>query len=219
MNQATKPLITAIATVAKEKQVYLSKTKLLKLLYLFDVEYFRRHRATFTDFGWKFFHLGPWTNEFDTVLEELVRDDILVPRQSSRPDYDSISYLPVEDQDVEGVLPNVHDELAFKKVLNVWLERPLGEILDHVYFHTEPMENAVRNTPLDFNVIPGQQPERYIRSASQTMPRDASRIRRAFNERLTELRANQGMTTDSFTPPRYDEEFYQAMAKLETDPT
>jgi hypothetical protein len=56
-------LIQAIVTWIAEHDGYATKTKLLKLLYLFDVEYYRQHRYTFTGFGWKFFHLGPWAAE------------------------------------------------------------------------------------------------------------------------------------------------------------
>jgi hypothetical protein len=137
MNPATKQLIAAIATIAKDKQVFLSKTKLLKLLYLFDVEYFRQHRSTFTGFAWKFFHLGPWTHEIDTILEDLIREEVLIARQSARPDFDSTTYVPVKDQQIGVVLSDIHDEFALKRVLNAWIDRQLGEILDHVYFHTE----------------------------------------------------------------------------------
>jgi len=200
MNQSTKQVIAAIATVAKQKQVFLSKTKLLKLLYLFDVEYFRQHRNTFTGFAWKFFHLGPWTIEFDPLLEELEREDILLARQSTRPDHESTTYLPVEDQEIGPVLPGHHDEFALRRVLNAWIDRPLGEILDHVYFHTEPMESAVRNTPLDFSKVSSQQPERYNRPQSGTAPGDAARIRQAFRDRQSQLRARQISPTE-FTPP------------------
>ena len=50
-------LIPAVVTWVVEHDSYVTKTKLLKLLYVFDVEYYR-HRSTFTGFGWKFFHLG-----------------------------------------------------------------------------------------------------------------------------------------------------------------
>ena len=53
-------LMIAIVSWAVEQGSYITKTKLLKLLYLFDVEYYRVHRRTFTGFSWKFFHLGPW---------------------------------------------------------------------------------------------------------------------------------------------------------------
>lgn len=217
MNQAVKQLIPAIASFAKDKDVYLSKTKLLKLLYLFDVEYYRLHRTTFTGFPWKFFHLGPWTNEFDPVLEALEREGTLIPRPNPRPDFDSINYLPAEDVDFGNLFSDIHDDFALRRVLKTWVERPVGEILDHVYFHTEPMEIAVRNTPLDFSVVPVQQPDRYERASSNTNPRDAARIRKAFKERQTQLRSQQTSPT-TFTPPRYDGEFFQAMAKLDADP-
>lgn len=213
-NQAIPQLIQAIATFAREKDAYLSKTKLLKLLYLFDVEYYRRHRRTFTEFSWKFFHLGPWTNEFDPVLDDLVRIGGLVPKQSTHPEYDSINYLPGESIEIDAVLTNIRDEGALKKVLNAWVERPVGEILDHVYFRTEPMENAVRNTPLDFSLVPAEQPVKYARSSSNTSPRDIAKMRQTIAERQRQLKTQQSLSPP-FTPPRYDSEFFQAMSKLE----
>lgn len=213
-NQAVHPLIQAIATFAREKDAYLSKTKLLKLLYLFDVEYYRTHRRTFTEFSWKFFHLGPWTNEFDPILDELVREGGLVPKQSTHPEYESTNYLPAEPIEIDVVLTNIRDEGALKRVLNAWVERPVGEVLDHVYFRTEPMENAVRNTPLDFSLIPAEQPTKYARSSSNTSPKDVAKMRQALAERQRQLKTQQSLSPP-FTPPRYDSEFFQAMSKLE----
>src|ERR1700730_1177960 len=65
-------LMAAIVTWVVGQGSYVTKTKLLKLLYLFDVEYYRAHRQTFTGFGWKFFHLGPWAAAFDPALDQLV---------------------------------------------------------------------------------------------------------------------------------------------------
>lgn len=61
----------------------MTKTKLLKLLYLFDIEYYRAHQQTFTSFGWKFFHLGPWATEFDPALDELVAKGTLLQQRSN----------------------------------------------------------------------------------------------------------------------------------------
>lgn len=212
-NQAVPQLIQAIATFACEKDAYLSKTKLLKLLYLFDVEYYRTHRRTFTEFSWKFFHLGPWTNEYDPVLDELVRRGGLVPKPSTHPEYESTNYLPGESIEIDTILTNIRDEGALKRVLNAWVERPVGEILDHVYFRTEPMEHAVRNTPLDFSLVPSERPGKYARSSSNTSSKDIAQMRRAIAERQRQLRIQQ--SPPPFTPPRYDNEFFQAMSKLE----
>src|ERR1700693_6525542 len=76
-------LVAAIITWIDEQDSYVTKTKLLKLLYLFDVEYYRVHRQTFTGFGWKFFHLGPWAAEFDPALEGLVTNGAVLQQRAN----------------------------------------------------------------------------------------------------------------------------------------
>jgi hypothetical protein len=94
VNAYTKKLIHAIVSQVVEKGGYVTKTKLLKLLYLFDVEYYRVHRQTFTGFNWKFFHLGPWAREFDPLMEELVHSETLVESTSAKQDYDTKFFRP-----------------------------------------------------------------------------------------------------------------------------
>src|SRR4051794_32036482 len=72
-----KNLIAAIISFVKQKGSYVTKTKLLKLLYLFDIEYYRVHRRTFTGFSWKYFHLGPWAAEYDPTLDGLLASGAL----------------------------------------------------------------------------------------------------------------------------------------------
>lgn len=217
MNQAVKKLIPAIGTYVKDKGTNLSKTKLLKLLYLFDVEYYRLHQQTFTGFQWRFFHLGPWTNEIDPLLDELVRSGELEPRQYSTLEYDSCNYEPAEETDIGSLFASVRDEGILKRVLSTWAERSVGEILDYVYFHTEPMEHGIRNAPLDFSLISTLPPERYTRSSSGTPPAEVARLRKAIQEKQAALQ-NQQTSKFEFTPPTYDEEFFRALSKLDEAP-
>ena len=76
------------------------------------------------------------------------------------------------------------------------------------------MESAFRNQPLDFSVIPEGAPEVYSRSSSGKSPAEIQKLRKQFQKRR-ELRAKQRQPF-AFTPPRYDNEFHEAMAKLET---
>ena len=214
MNQAVKSLIPTIAAFVKEREAYLSKTKLLKLLYLFDIEYYRIHRETFTGFQWKFFHLGPWTNELDPLLDELAASGVLVARSNPRPEFDSKNYEASEEYDTGSLFTSHQDKGALESVLYTWAERSTSEILDYVYFHTEPMERGIRNAPLDFSVISPQAPERYTKSTSSAPPKEVSRLRREFRERLARLQT-QGKVGFTFTPARYDDEFFQAMDKLD----
>lgn len=218
MNQTVEQLIPAIASYVKDKDSPLSKTKLLKLLYLFDVEYYRLHGETFTGFEWKFFHLGPWTNEYNSVLDGLVQSGALRAKPYSTLEYDGCNYEAEEELDFSSIFPRVQDEMVLKGVLSVWAEKTLGEILDHVYFHTEPMEQGIRNAPLNFGLIPRETPERYQRTSSGKTPKELAKLRKQFRQKQKGIRPHQE-TSFAFTPPRFDEEFSQAFSKLNEAPT
>jgi hypothetical protein len=194
---------------------YVTKTKLLKLLYLFDVEYYRANRRTFTDFTWKFFHLGPWAREFDPVLDELVNAGVLLESQSTRSEYDTKFLRTESPHDVSPLFASFRDESALRTVLSTWAESSTGEILDYVYFRTEPMEHGIRNEPLDFSVIPEDRPEKYTRPASGASAKQIAEMKQDFASRLGALRQSHPPKPFDFTPPRYDDEFRSAIAKLD----
>jgi hypothetical protein len=89
MNSSLPELIVAVVSYVTEHGGYVTKTKLLKLLYLFDVEFYRAHGRTFTEFQWKYFHLGPWTREFDPLLEGLLSKGDLSEHVSERSEFDT----------------------------------------------------------------------------------------------------------------------------------
>jgi hypothetical protein len=206
-------LITAIVTWAVGEGSYVTKTKLLKLLYLFDVEYYRAHRQTFTGFGWKFFHLGPWAAEFDPALDELVMKGTLLQQRSNK-EIETTFYRSAEQTDPREPFSNVKDEYILRGVLKLWGTRSTGEILDYVYFQTAPMESGIRNAPLDFSVIQPERPTAYLRSSSGKTKSDIQKLRTKFEAEQAQRKASQNQPF-AFTPPKYDEEYFNAMAKLE----
>lgn len=212
MSNPLTELVTAIVSYVTEHGGFVTKTKLLKLLYLFDVEFYRVHRKTFTGFQWKYFHLGPWTREFDPLLESLVVSGSITERFVERPDFDTKFLQSDEHINLKNAFSDFKDELILKSVLDTWGQSSTGEILDHVYFRTEPMEYGVRNEPLDFSRILQQLPETYKRLSSSKTPGEIKKMRRAFSENIAKRIQS---TTFQFTAPRYDEEFRAAMEKLD----
>jgi hypothetical protein len=208
-------LVGAIVTWVVGEGSYVTKTKLLKLLYLFDVEYYRAHRTTFTGFCWKFFHLGPWTAELDPALEGLVAKGILAQQQSKNSEFETVFYRPAEQIDPREPFTNVKDENILRGVLKSWGTRTTGEILDYVYFQTEPMEIGIRNAPLDFSVIQSERQPVYSRSSSGRTKVEIQKLRTKFEAQQAQRKANLNQPF-TFTPPNYDEEYVSAMAKLET---
>jgi len=213
VNPLIKNLILAVVSQAVEKGGYVTKTKLLKLLYLLDVEFYRLHRQTFTGFNWKFFHLGTWAREFDPIIEELVRTETLLERASTKQEHDTKFFHVAEARDTEGLFSTFADESILRSILNTWSEASTGEILDYVYFHTEPMERGVRNEALDFSTVSQEKPEKYVRPPSASSEKDIRKRRRAFQQKLGQQTAQSAEF--EFTPPRYDEEFEKALQKIE----
>jgi len=207
-------LIAAIVTWVIGEGSFVTKTKLLKLLYLFDVEYYWAHRQIFTGFGWKFFHLGPWAAEFDPTLDELVIKGTLLQQRSNN-EFETAFYRSAERIDLREPFSNVKDEYILRGVLKLWGTRSTGEILDYVYFQTAPMEAGIRNAPLDFSVIQPEKPTAYSRSSSGKTKAEVEKLRTKFEAEQAQRRANQNQPF-AFTPPKYDDEYLNAMAKLET---
>jgi hypothetical protein len=212
MNSLLTQLVVAIVSYVTENGGYMSKTKLLKLLYLFDVEFCRAHGKTFTGFQWKYFHLGPWTGEFDPLLDKLITQGSLTEHFVERPDFDAKFLRSSEPSNLRKPLDNYKDEAILKSVLDTWGPRTTGEILDYVYFRTEPMEHGVRNENLDFSRVLQQVPETYMRPASNKTAGEIKALRREFGKKIATQLSSPAF---QFTEPRYDEEFRVAMEKLD----
>lgn len=214
MDATPKDLIPAVVSYVTQKGGYVTKTKLLKLLYLCDVEYYRAFRKLLTGFQWKFFHLGPWTREFDPLLDDLVSHGVLIESASSRRDYDTKYFKASEPFTLATLFGTFTEELPVKRVLEQWAESSTGDILDYIYFHTEPMEHGIRSEPLDFTTISEQPTPRYVRESSGKTAQEIKAARNRLAEKFANSKGESG-STFAFTPPRYDEEFVKALEKID----
>lgn len=198
MNPSLSELIVAILSYVTEHGGYVTKTKLLKLLYLFDVEFYRAYGRTFTGFQWKYFHLGPWTKEFDPLLDHLVSHNQLAEHVSERSEFDTRFLQASERVDLQKAVGSYTEEAILRSVLDTWGESTTGEILDYVYFRTEPMEFGVRNEHLDFSKVGRQAPGPYKRTPSGKPPGEIKALRREFGRKMG---AQASVHTFEFTPP------------------
>jgi hypothetical protein len=216
MNVSLSQLLPAVIFYVTERGGYVTKTKLLKLLYLFDVEFYRVHGLIFTGFEWKFFHLGPWTSEFDVLLDELVTREAVVETKSAKSDYETKFYRASEPVDLSSIFEKYSDQAILRAILDAWGDSTTGEILDHVYFRTEPMEHGIRNQPLDFTRIVQRLAEKYVRTSSGKTAKEISEARRRIREAL-ETKVAGEQRNFVFTPPKYDQEFLAALEKMDHD--
>ena len=143
----TKPDLTAIIAYivarAKDRGITLNRTRLIKLLYLLDVERIRNRSEPLTGLNWVFFHYGPYALELIDTLESMEKGQLV-----ATPWHDSILYRAAPGApDGEDWLSSIRR--AVDGTLERYVALDTNELLDYVYFRTGPMTNAKRGEPLD----------------------------------------------------------------------
>jgi len=144
-------LIAVLAKCYKEKTgIAPAKTKLLKLAYLAEVYYRRLTRERLTSQEWVFWKYGPYFSEY----EELISNETIF----EKPDR-ADEFYPVEvSEDYEIKKLSLDEKIAIDRALEHATD-DLYQILDFVYFDTEPMMKAqIRGEILDFGSV---MPEEY----------------------------------------------------------
>jgi hypothetical protein len=130
-----------------------SRTRLLKIIYLIDTEYFRRHRKTLTGWKWIFYYYGPYVMDFPKLLERL---DIAGLDETVDHTATGKKFYKYQIQDMQSIedLVAFSEQTRIDGIIKRWALDDLNLLLNYVYFETEPMRDAKRGEPLDFNKIP-----------------------------------------------------------------
>ncbi len=158
----------------------LAKVKLVKLVYLADVEHWRHWGKPISGLKWLFYHYGPYALEFEDYLRQIELPDIEVRTGSGHvattwkvPKNYALDIDPYVDKSEKRTLNRVVDK---------WAMEDTDTVLDYVYFETEPMQDAVRGEELDFNAI--ERVDLFVRHEPPSLPEDiAARIRDEIERR------------------------------------
>ncbi len=213
MKPEAKDLALAILTRIEEREGTANKTKLLKLMYLADIEHYRTTRETITGFDWLFFLYGPWAKDYDALLEQLDAEGTIT--------LEKWSTGSVEGERVSTRTRVSLDKVGFsndaffrtQRQVDAWADSGIPRLLDYVYFQTEPMQNAEKMKPLDFTKVSKEPPMLYRRRSSGTSPGDIQRLRRRFLETK-----KQGADEPfPYQSAPYDAAFLDAMSILERE--
>ena len=146
-----KPLIAYLIDQVRDQEGTLSKTALVKLVYLVEVEYWRRYGKPVTGLEWRFHHYGPYSAELDREINDNPLFQVFGDRNSGYGFSPSPAWKEIQaafnthyDQAVRRIADNVAKQ---------WGMENLDTILEYVYFETEPMLDAERGEILDFSKI------------------------------------------------------------------
>jgi hypothetical protein len=144
-------LILYIVYQVEELGGYTTTIRLVKFLYLIDLEHQRRYGHTLTGLQWKYHLYGPYAFEFPTIGARLglnlEREDFVNVKG-----HRGTLLRVLDPQDFPPGL-SFGVETLVNGMLGVWAAQETADLLRYVY-HTEPMRCARRGDRLDFSAVP-----------------------------------------------------------------
>lgn len=212
-------LIRAICTRVKEREGYLNKTKLIKYLYLLDIEYYRVHNETFTGFRWIFKEFGPWAYEYIDLFDSIKTSPAFRVREGERPDLDTV-FIEVTYEnkaELDTVIKDFDFERKARQIIDRWADENLAPLLNYVYFNTEPMVDAERYKPLDFSKIHSLEDiPKFTLSKSSLSSTQIQKVKEKIKLKTEEQKMGLKYDT-SCTPPKYDDVYFEGIKLLDEE--
>ncbi len=160
----------------------IGKTKLLKLVYLIELFFYRQNRKRLTSAEWVYYRYGPYLFNYDDLLSNMnISIDILNDDPGK-----NANIISLKDKKEEI---KIETDLKFliKRIVKEYGKQELKDILDFIYFDTEPMINVeYRGEKLNFKTV---LPEEYYR-IKEINPDKKTRKKYSseFKKRLEEIR-------------------------------
>ena len=205
----------AILARVRERSGSVNRTKLLKLLYLADIEHYRKFGETLTGFDWTFHLFGPWTAEYDALLADLERRDAIVMEAWRVADRDGARINLRDGRDLNIVIRDTDELYRIQHQVDTWNDRSLSDLLDYVYFETEPMDGAVSGERLRFEKVNRDPPKLYRRTSSKTHPEVLKRLKEKVQALGAASEERRRKAVRQFRRPAYDEVYESALNALE----
>lgn len=141
-----KDLIINIVNEFNTKRIGFGKTKLIKIAYLVELEYYRRNNERLTDAEWTYYKFGPYPFNYQDYLENKLIEF---------GDDNGSGFKPIHLKEF-ATLPSIPVNLKrmLSNIIENYGKKDLNDLLDYVYYDTEPMMNVnERGEKLDFTTV------------------------------------------------------------------
>lgn len=181
-------LILHVADFVRDAGGDLPKTKLVKLLYLIDVEYYRHFRSTLAGASWFFYLYGPYAVEIESAIRDLAGYELEETEFFSMGGKKGFAYKTFREDDLRDLLPLEQRQVVYN-TLRRWAVEDLNTILDYVYFETEPMKGVRFRENLDFpKIIPAPREDLRVAAPLQIPAERLQKLKRRYREASTARR-------------------------------
>jgi hypothetical protein len=141
-------LLLYIVDQLQDRESPISTIRLVKFLYLIDLEYYTRYHKILTGINWIKYHYGPY---FFALPEAISSTGLDLETQEVETQHGKGRILRVfEAQDISQVVP-YSVKVMIDNILNKWADEDTPVLLDHVY-QTMPVKFGAHSQPLDFTL-------------------------------------------------------------------
>ncbi len=144
-------LILYIVSQVEELGGFTTSIRLVKFLYLIDLEHQRRFGRTLTGLEWVYHLYGPYAFELPEIGARLGFDLQREEFVSARGYQGTLLHVAEPHDFPPGLSYGV--EVVVNGLLRVWADQETADLLQYVY-RTEPMTQARRGDRLEFPVVP-----------------------------------------------------------------
>jgi len=186
-------LIRYIVWYATQQDTRLTTNRLVKFVYLADLFYARiKNGQTITGFPWRFVYYGPYCSEVLSSIDMIVKYG-LISKKTCESKFDGekdYNLFWCRDDDAEEFAKKTDVEMIgqLQKAIKKFGD-DTPQLLDFVYFDTEPMKDVRKGDLLDFSKAEKFKPSERI----QLKRLSAEKIRQA-REKIKEL--SDGLNAD-----------------------
>jgi hypothetical protein len=209
--QLVSKLILFLVDQLQEKNAPISTIRLVKYLYLIDIEYFSKFKQTLTSIHWIRYHFGPYFFAWPDITRSLSID--LEPIEKTTESKRIVTYRVYDEQDISQVV-SYPVESSINRIIDEWCYEDLDVLLAHVY-STAPMKSASFLQPLDFTTlqIAKPQPVRKITPSGLRVKLSAAQSD-VIKKQLSAMRSHKVMDKliDS-----YDEFYFDAIQIMDLE--
>lgn len=216
----TYDIIIYIVWYATENDIRLTTNRLIKFIYLTDLYYARLNDGkTLTGFPWRFINYGPYCTEAMQCIDQVVNEGFIC-----KATYDSYfgeekeyNLFTCKDESAEKIEESIplgvlgHIQKAIRK-----LGDDTPQLLDYVYYDTEPMADAKKGDLLDFSKA--EKPEPIKRVKLKKLSSEAIKLARQKIKQISdEMKVNRKrLIQDERETEKYkDDAYYQFIEMLD----
>lgn len=224
MNSNLQNHVDYIVSVAGLYGYQLTVTRIIKFLYLTDILYVKNTQQPLTGWKWLFWDFGPFCNESVELVKATRTSNLIVSqtRPSSFNEEDDFTmYSYSRDQytyqsDLEKHVVTLEKNIPLMVQMGLkGLIKKYGndtkDLLNYVYYKTEPMKVATPRNYLDFSVVTRNTPEKVVPA---TITRNKEKKARDLIKAMKEKMLNKKHTPQVVHAKFIDLDYVRGMESL-----